>query len=145
MSNVDLAKVLELHEEATRRRELKRCKGDEGSDCILVNEHNGPHRPKASTSFRADAFSSEAAVIDYAYHQYVADRADLYAAVVELVPAMVEEIERLRLHEGMRDVAGDLVRHDTAHAIATWLEGYGSEPVNAHLAAKAIRDGKWKP
>jgi len=33
---------------------------------------------------------------------------------------------------------------NTAGAIAAWLAGYGSEPIDARLAAKGILDKKWK-
>lgn len=33
---------------------------------------------------------------------------------------------------------------DVAEKIATWIEGYGNEPVDARLAANAIREQRWR-
>jgi len=34
---------------------------------------------------------------------------------------------------------------ETAELIAKWIEGYGDEPIDAKLAAAAIREQKWIP
>lgn len=92
--SVDLARVLELHEEATRRRELTMCRVD---GCVLVVDHSGEHYTQAH--------HGAGDCSDVIRHRLARDQRDRYAAVVELVPAMVEEIEELRCAIALKDGA----------------------------------------
>lgn len=84
---VDLARVLELHDEATRRRELTMCSvANPLVDCVLAADHSGPHFPREDAAIPATTVLL----------QLARDERDRYAAVVEHVPAMVEELEEAR-------------------------------------------------
>lgn len=104
---VDLAKVLELHEEATRRRELKPCEITLG--CMFAHEHSGDCATHAQGATFSDARG-----------RLVIDQRDRYAAVVAMVPALVEEVEAYRaVRERVRAMISD---HDR-DVILAMLDG----------------------
>lgn len=76
------------------KRELTMCRVD---GCVLVVDHSGEHYTQAH--------HGAGDCSDVIRHRLARDQRDRYAAVVELVPAMVEEIEELRCAIALKDGA----------------------------------------
>ena len=70
---------------------------------------------------------------------------DLYAACAQAFGTTYEDAkERLlfALYGGKSPIAAQA--SDDPEMIAQWIEGYGAEPMDSAIIAKAIRAGKWR-